>query len=216
LKLELEMPNSSQPDHVREEILSALVDGELDASGTQAACELWHKDEQARIQWADYQLIGDVLRSDDLARSGAHESALFARIQAELALQPVVLAPRPLPENQSPDKDAVHAAMRNSRRAWWSASAVAAGFIAVAGAWSVMRVSLPVDSEPLVAQSEVAPLSASASSVASSEANSGADTLVRDAELDRYLMAHKQFSSASVLGAASGSLRQVVLESSGR
>ncbi len=213
------MSNPSQPQQARTELLSALADGELDARGTLAACELWRGDEQAQIQWADYHLIGDVLRSEDLARSGAHESALFARIQAELAQQPVVLAPQQPPPTQTQGEPVVaakHPAARNSRRAWWTASAVAAGFIAVAGAWSVFRVPLPVDSGALVAQTEVAPLSASPSAVASSDTNVGAGAVVRDAELDRYLAAHKQFSSASVLGAASGSLRQAVLESAAR
>jgi sigma-E factor negative regulatory protein RseA len=213
------MSNLSPPQQPRTELLSALADGELDAGGTLAACELWRSDEQAQIQWADYHLIGDVLRSEDLARSGAHESALFARIQAELAQQPVVLAPQQTPRTESPGGPVVaarHPDARNSRRAWWTASAVAAALVAVAGAWSVSRVPLPVDSGALVAQAGVAPLSASASTVVSSDATVDAGTVVRDAELDRYLAAHKQFSSASVLGAASGSLRQVVLESSAR
>jgi sigma-E factor negative regulatory protein RseA len=201
------MSNPSQPQQPRAELLSALADGELDVSGTLAACELWRSDERAQMQWADYHLIGDVLRSEDLARSGAHESSLFARIQAELAQQAVVLAPL------SPGESVVatrHSAARHSRRAWWAASA-AAGFVAVAGAWSVLHAPLPVDAGALVAQSEPAPLSASAP-----ETHVAAGTVVRDAELDRYLAAHKQFSSTSVIGATSGSLRQVVLESSGR
>lgn len=213
------MPNPSQPPQARTELLSALADGELDERSTLAACELWRGDEQAQIQWADYHLIGDVLRSEDLARSRAHDSALFARIQAELAQQPVVLAPQQLPRTRSPGESVVaarHPQAANSRRVWWTASAVAAGFVAVAGAWAVFRVPLPVDSGALVAQAEVAPLAASASIVASSAPHVGAGAVVRDVELDRYLAAHKQFSSASVLGAASGSLRQVVLESSAR
>ena len=211
------MSNPSQTQPPRTDLLSALADGELDAAGTLAACEQWRSDEQAQTQWADYQLIGDVLRSEDLARGRAHESALFARIQAELAQQPVVLAPQKI---KSPGEQAVvaarHPQMKNSRRVWWTASAVAAGFVAVAGAWSVFRVPVPVDSGALVAQAQVTQPSASAPSVASSDSSVGTGAVVRDAELDRYLAAHKQFSSASVLGVASGSLRQVVLESPGR
>jgi sigma-E factor negative regulatory protein RseA len=213
------MSNPSQPQQPRTELLSALADGELDADGTLVACERWRGDEQAQIQWADYHLIGDVLRSEDLARSGAHESALFARIQAELARQPVVLAPQQTSRTLRPGEPIVAVTQsdaRHGRRSWWAASAVAAGFVAVAAVWSVFLVPSPVDSGALVAQAEVAPLPASASSVASPDTNVGAGALIRDVELDRYLAAHKQFSSASVLGAASGSLRQVVLESSGR
>jgi sigma-E factor negative regulatory protein RseA len=200
------MSNPSQPQQPRTELLSALADGEIDASGTLAACELWRADEGAQIQWADYHLIGDVLRSEDLARSRAHESALFARIQAELAQQPVVLAPQQLPRTRSPGESVV--AVRHPQ--------TPNRFVAVASVWSVFRVSLPVDSGAIVAQAEVAPRAASAAIVASSDPDVGSGTVVRDAELDRYLAAHKQFSSASVLGAASGSLRQVVLESSAR
>jgi sigma-E factor negative regulatory protein RseA len=219
LKLEPAMSNSSQPKQPRTELLSALADGELDAGGTRAACELWRSEEQAQIQWADYHLIGDVLRSEDLARQQVRGSALFARIQTELAQQPVVLAPQPQTRGErSSGADVVtgRAEVRSIRRAWWATSAVAAGFIAVAGAWSLFRVLLPVDSGAVVAQTEVVPLSAAASAVISADPNVSAGTVVRDPELDRYLAAHKQFASTSVLGVASGSVRQVVLDSSGR
>jgi sigma-E factor negative regulatory protein RseA len=220
LKSEPVMSNPSQPKQPRTELLSALADGELDAEGARAACELWRSDEQAQIQWADYHLIGDVLRSEDLARQHVLGSALFARIQTELAQQPVVLAPQPpTPGERSSGGAGVAiglAQVRSNRRAWWAASAVAAGFVAVAGAWSLSRVSLPADSGAVIAQAEVAPLSAAAPAVVSADTNVGGGTVVRDPELDRYLAAHKQFSSTSVLGVASGSLRQVVLDSSGR
>lgn len=194
-------------------MLSALADGELNVRDTQAACALWRDDEQAQTQWADYQLIGDVLRSEDLARSRRHDAKLFAAIQAELALQPVVLAPQALPAHQEELNRP-----RNRHRAWAATFSVAAGVLAVAGGWSLMRVPLPAESGALVAQKNAVPVVAASTPmpVTAVESVASAGPVVRDAELDRYLAAHKQFSSASVLGVASGSLRQVVLDSSAR
>jgi sigma-E factor negative regulatory protein RseA len=207
------MSPPSQTPPRRAEILSALADGELDARDTQVACSLWRDDQQAQTQWADYQLIGDVLRSEDLARSPRHDSALFAAIQAQLALQPVVLAPQALTAPQ----DLPHLTRpSNKRRSWAALSAVAAGVLAVAGGWSLMRVPLPSESGALMAQQSAAPVVVAPTPAAAAESVGFVGPVVRDADLDRYLAAHKQFSSASVLGVASGSVRQVVLDSSGR
>lgn len=205
------MSQPSQPQPSSAEMLSALADGELNARDTQVACALWRDSTQARAQWADYQLIGDVLRSEDLARNRRHDAKLFAAIQAELALQPVVLAPQTLPVHQQELRRP-----RNNRRAWAATSAVAAGVLAVVGGWSLMRVPLQPESGALVAQKSAAPAVVAPPPVAAVESVASPGPVVRDAELDRYLAAHKQFSSASVLGVASGSLRQVVLDSSAR
>jgi sigma-E factor negative regulatory protein RseA len=191
------MSPPSQTPPRRAEILSALADGELDARDTQVACSLWRDDQQAQTQWADYQLIGDVLRSEDLARSPRHDSALFAAIQAQLALQPVVLAPQALTAPQ----DLPHLTRPSNKRRSWAA---------------LMRVPLPSESGALMAQQSAAPVVVAPTPAAAAESVGFVGPVVRDADLDRYLAAHKQFSSASVLGVASGSVRQVVLDSSGR
>ena len=54
------------------EQLSALVDGELDDASS--LCAVWRENEHVRATWHSYQLIGDVLRSDDLAGSPTRDA----------------------------------------------------------------------------------------------------------------------------------------------
>ena len=91
----------------------------------------------------------------------------------------------------------------------------------VAGAWTLTRSPLDVGGESLSAVPSVAPqivaVSASAPALAEPlESPGGNGALMRDEQLDRYLAAHKQFSSASALGAPPGALRQVTVEAAGR
>src|SRR5215813_5291888 len=87
------MSNGSEGDASALERLSALSDGELDTPGVAHACTLWRDDPVIRSAWHAYHLIGDVLRSDDLAGRPAHDVAFVASLRTRLATEPVVLAP---------------------------------------------------------------------------------------------------------------------------
>ena len=53
-------------------LLSAMADGEADAAELGRGCAGWASaDAQTRQSWHAYHLIGDVLRSDDLASAPA-------------------------------------------------------------------------------------------------------------------------------------------------
>jgi sigma-E factor negative regulatory protein RseA len=165
--------------------LSELADGELDAEGTRRACAAWREDPSLRDDWHSYHLIGDVLRSDDLAATPRHDEAFLAALRSRLAAEPVVLAPQPLARPSAP-----------LRRRWMAPMAVAAGFMAVAGVLVVTRLAVPLqDAAPsaLAAAEPVQVLSA-APDVAEAALAPGRELqLIRDARLDRYLAAHKQF-----------------------
>ncbi len=83
------------PEAAAAEHLSALADGRADAA--EAACLAWRDSAEARRTWHMYQLIGDVLRSEELARAPAADAAFLARLRERLAVEPVVLAPKSLP-----------------------------------------------------------------------------------------------------------------------
>ena len=74
------------------ERLSAFVDGEFTADEhlNGIFSELDHED---RKSWSAYHLIGDVLRSDDLALSPTASHAFMNRFAALLETEPHVLAP---------------------------------------------------------------------------------------------------------------------------
>src|SRR5436190_18793561 len=101
------------------EQLSALADGEIDGSAAAAACGAWKTDAEMRRTWHTWHVIGDVLRSEDLASSAGRDQRFLVALRERLAAEPVVLAPEPL--RAAP-------AIRRSGGRWMLGSAVAAGF----------------------------------------------------------------------------------------
>lgn len=198
------------------EALSALADGELMPSQVTQACAAWRDEVQARQSWHAYHLIGDVLRSDELARPGQDGAAFMASLREKLAREPVVLAPAPLavaPQPGQAEQPMVANGARLSRRAWAAPAAVAAGFVAVAGLLVTnlrgpTSPAAPAGLMQLASTHRPADASASAPSVLVVDG-----ALLRDAQLDRYLQAHKEFAGSTALGVApAGFLRSVTHE----
>jgi sigma-E factor negative regulatory protein RseA len=186
--MEMNMSSDSERDAMARERLSALVDGELDGDATAQACGHWRGSADARASWHAYHVIGDVLRSDDLACDPARDAGFLAALRARLKDEPVVLAPQPLPQRQP--------GARSGRWSWKAPTAVAAGFVAVAGVLLLTRG--PAIEVPGVGLAQVAP---------EPQRLIATGQLIRDARLDRYLAAHKQFAGSSALGVPSGFLR---------
>lgn len=209
------MPFASSDRAPADEPLSALVDGELGDDEIAPLCAAWRSDATLRRRWHAYQLIGDVLRSDDLASHGARDAAFLARLRSRLESEPVVLAPEV-------------AAVRASRRRWsWRApTAVAAGFVAVAGTVVVLQRPAPMSELTLRAAAVPSPAQVVALPAAASQplAEAAAEspvivanpTIIRDARLDRYLSAHQQFAPTSALGQPSRYLRSATAEAPAR
>ena len=86
--------------------LSALADG--DAQALERACSHWREDHQARKTWHVYHVIGDVMRSEELARPAARDAAFVASLRTRLAAEPVVLAPAPMQWRR-----------RRGAKGWW-------------------------------------------------------------------------------------------------
>lgn len=215
------------------EQLSALVDGELDAAAVTRACAAWRDSKASRSTWHAYQLIGDVLRSDDLASSPAQDETFLQALRGRLAAEPVVFAPQAAAVVVQGEAMARTAnAGRSSRWSWMAPSAVAAGFVVVAGAVMVTRLP-PSDPTGITASAragQVQPVSAVGSARAVAPvlpmvAEAGAAeppmqtasaTVLRDARLDRYLAAHKQFNGSSALGVPSAFLRAATTDGANR
>jgi sigma-E factor negative regulatory protein RseA len=87
------MNNADLPTGSDRAALSALMDGELDASQVAAACASWRSQAGQRADWHLYHLIGDALRSDDLATAPARDEQFMRRLRERLDHEPVVLAP---------------------------------------------------------------------------------------------------------------------------
>lgn len=209
---------------LRAEDLSALVDGELDTQELTGLLAQWRGDESTRERWHSYQLIGDVLRSDDLASAPSHDGDFLARLRVRLDAEPVVLVPS-MPVATVAAKAQVtplSAPGRRGQRRWgrWGANAaMAAGLaVVVVGAVNVLRPS-PQGTE--LAAAPVAPargLSGNNGVLAvDAQANEPAvqvvnGRLIRDARLDHYLAAHQQLSGGSLLGGQAVYVRRAVAE----
>jgi sigma-E factor negative regulatory protein RseA len=214
------------PNDEAKRVMSDLADGQPGAA--LLASRLWREDPEARQAWHTYQLIGDVMRSDELARPAAHDAAFLARLRQRLASEPVLLAPVAAEPPAASAATSTHDT-RGTRPAplrWLMPVAAAAGVAVVAGVLVLTRAGGEATG-PAVASSVAGPgislvssggmnggmngsINSGVSSGVSVGANGSEDSQVlRDPRLDEYLRAH-QFARGGMGGAApGGSLRRV-------
>ena len=204
-------PDTPADEPLREDLrrsISAAADGEADA--LEKTCQAWRDDAHARAHWHTVHLIGDVLRSTELAAQPASDAAFLGRLRERLAAEPVVLAPAPLPA----PVETVQAPRRRS--AWLMPAAVAAGFMAVAVVLGVSRLSDPAPAGAGTLARTVSPTSVSAVSaprVQQAPPQDPADRQVlRDARLDEYLRAHQAARAGVSVAVPGEGLRRVDTE----
>jgi len=219
------------------EALSALADGEAQPHEVARACAAWKDQADVRANWHAYQLIGDVMRSDDLARTSQGD-AFLTSFRARLAQEPVVLAPiaanAQRPGAGHPAVATVAQPLR--RRAWAGPVAVAAGFVMVVGVLLSSQGLQPGGSSSLdgsLAQAvsagpttdfslSVADVQAggasglvalSADEASFSKPQSGDALLIRDPRLDQALAGHRASPTSDLSFAGrSGLTQQVVFD----
>lgn len=189
-------PHADPPSDATRQRLSDLADGRLHGDELAAACRDWAADADARCSWHAYQLIGDVLRCDDLARPSGSDAAFLATLRQRLAAEPVVLAPA--------------AAQRRRRQVWLLPMAAAAGFVAVAGVVVVLRQVAPTGDGFAGPQFAANPPPALAVRAASTEPGAAArGEMLRDARVDDYLRAHREVLMGSPAALPGGGVRTV-------
>lgn len=214
------MTQDQRPDAQRQRI-SSFIDGEADAAAAQSLASAWRDDPDLRRTWHSYHLIGDVLRSDELAIAPPRDEQFLQRLRERMAAEPVVLAPAVRPSSLLPQQDEVpaparaaagFAAARSRRRRWQAPAAMAAGVVAVAGVAVMMRGGDPAAgsapavlaggaSSPITVVAVPAP---QAVAVATPVMNRG---IIRDARIDSYFQAHRQFSLGGSMGIPAGYMR---------
>ena len=187
-------------------LLSALQDGECSAHDAQQLVAVWQTDAAARVAWHSHHLIGDVLRSDTMAQAPAVDDAFLAGLRLRLAQEPAIAAPQVLA--------ATRAAKASAVQRWLMGGAIAAGFVAVAGVLVVSRWAVPgaETSSSLFAAGGVTP-GAQRASIGAPEAAGQVDpmnaALIRDAQIDRYLRAHRDMRGSATAALPGGALRSV-------
>ena len=179
--------------------ISDLVDGHADSSADAAlaqACARWQGDAEMRRTWHAYHLIGDVLRSDELASPPARDAALLVALRERLAQEPVLLAPAAQPPASR---------RRPRRQVWLLPVAAAAGFVAVAGVLVVLQQADLADPGPMLALRAPA---AGVLPVAAVTAVPGPSAqMLRDARVEDYLRAHRETMAGSPAALPGGAMR---------
>lgn len=127
------MSDRFQDSAAAREALSALADGQAAPHEVAKACAAWKDETDAQDAWHSYHLIGDVMRSEELA-DGHGSSAFLQSFRARLAQEPVVLAPHAAQPAARPSTAPHQAEAPRKRMAWAGPFAVAAGFVMVVGA----------------------------------------------------------------------------------
>jgi sigma-E factor negative regulatory protein RseA len=215
-------PPDDRPDHPREprELISALADGEADAGDSTQALQAIADDDEALGRWHAYHLIGDVLRSGDLAAVPAHDRRFLDAVRSRLAEQRDEQWDEQWQEQRdgqrgetvSPAATGLPAATR-SRPRWSWPVALAAGVAALATALVVLRLPAGGDGAAAqVAAARPAPEQGGASAAtlaALPDADGTRGRVLRDAQLDRYLRAHREYGAAHPLSLPGGPGRSV-------
>jgi sigma-E factor negative regulatory protein RseA len=208
-------PNSTAG--LNPEAWSALVDGEATDSEVHAALSAWRRSPQSESTWHRYHLIGDTLRSSDLASPRDRDARLLAAVRARLAAEPVVLAPPTAAEDAKPE--GAQAARRRWRR-WTGSAAMVAGVGAVgAMVWLTQAPSVPggtvAQAGPSGATAAFGPGAARPATSSVLTVGTNPPTVVaapppvtavmlRDPRLDAYFAAHRQLGSGRPLGTPAG------------
>ena len=211
----------SQPDSDRSSsrrILSALADGDATDSEAARAFQSWRDDPDARASWHAYQLIGDVLRSDDLAVEPAADEAFLVALRARLATEPVVLAPQPRVEEQPVAQPVAANAAARSRARWQGPMAMAAGFLAVVGVLNVAgpfrhggNASVASNGAPASGPVLAATTSVNNSGLVLTSAQTPAQSKADADQLAPYLAAHRQSAMSGPFQMPGSDLRNVSL-----
>jgi len=195
------------------ERLSALADGQLQGDELSAAFAYAAEDEDGAKTWQLYHLVGDVLRSADLAQPA--NPAFMARLREQLAQEALPERPHaPVPVT------VVAAGLPEAANASVFRWKMVAGFASLAAVAAIGWTSLAsLQGAGAGAQLAAAPERSSPAPVAPVVAVADADgqqVMLRDPRLDELLAAHKQFGSTSALQMPAGFLRNATFETPGR
>jgi sigma-E factor negative regulatory protein RseA len=212
------IPDAHKRDE-RLQALSSLMDGAGAPGDAARACTAWREAPEVRAAWHVYHVIGDVLRSDELGHGARRDAGFLHELRERLSAEPVLVAPQAEPVQ--PLERTVANGAQARRRSWMAPAAVAAGFVAVAGALVVTRMAAPPPAQRQMALApEARPLAAvpvvMADGFVEPQRMVANGKLIRDVRLDQYLAAHKQFGGSSALGVPSGFLRSATYDAAER
>ncbi len=176
----------------RGERLSAFVDGELfgEVHLNEFVAGL---DQDDRATWSHYHLIGDALRSDDLAIKPAASSAFLAGFAARLEQEPHVLAPAAAQRRPGTLRRRVMPAFAVAAAAAMLTWIVVPQLQGVTGGTGANQLASGQPQGDALRRVAMSPVQAVAAQPVA------AVNIIRDASLDQYLEAHQQFAQQPVM-----------------
>jgi sigma-E factor negative regulatory protein RseA len=189
-----------------QELISAMADGQLRGGAFARGMELAARDPAALEAWQTYHLIGDVLRSSELA-AGTVPSVFLGRLRSRLQDEQRLSATMPSPARHTSDRPQMPPqAASNDANFRWKLVAGFASLAAVAAiGWSAVG---GLAGKPQQAEFAALPAAAPLANVPG--------PMLRDPQLDEFLAAHRQLAGASALQPPAGFLRNAAFEGSSR
>jgi sigma-E factor negative regulatory protein RseA len=176
-----------------QELLSALADGQLSGTELAEGLRVLGEDAEAVSAWRAWHLIGDVMRSPELA-AGTPTDRFMSRLSQRLAAEaaPLPLAVESAITAAEPANDAVFR--------WKLVAGLASVAAVVAVGWT------------LLSSQGMAPAGAQ---LAAAPATQGG-VMIRDAQLDELLAAHRQLGDTTALQMPARFLRNATFEGPAR
>lgn len=215
--------------------LSALADGQLQGGAFADALALFdhnsHDGQQARVAWHTLHVVGDVLRSNELAAC-SKDGAFLARLTTALQQEPRLKSGLALGVDAAPVTGQMIAidvrqleprkvaALKDSANEpvfhWKWVAGLSSVAAALAISWNLVG-GTAVHTEAQLAQvaSQVAPqlaLPAVVAVQAAAPAQAGNDVMLRNPQLDAMIAAHSQLGGSSALQMPSGFLRNATFD----
>jgi len=187
----------------KRELVSALADGQLAGEAFARGVEIAVTDAGAREAWHAYHLIGDVLRSGELARC-APPDRFLGRLQERLRAEQVAIEMPPVQVSQMHAQIQTRGAANDSAFRWKMVAAAACVAAVSAIAWTVIATP-DKTAAPQLASASAGPVLASTQR----------GVMIRDPHLDEFLAAHRQLGGAALVAPA-GYLRNATFDSAGR
>lgn len=203
------------------ERVSALADGCLQEDEVAQALAAVLSDPRAMQTWHAYHVVGDVLRSPELAPLGG-DFAFLEKLEYRLRQEqgrPASAAPEEvslhavaLAADTAPLRAGLHSANKSVFRWKMLASAVSMVLVVVVGVglWSppTARMVAQVQAPPVV---DVSP-----AMFAVNVREADAEVMIRNARLDELMAAHRQLGGHSALQVPAGFLRNATFEEPAR
>lgn len=194
------------------EHLSALADGQLPTEDWHQALH-YAEQESGRQAWQEYHVIGDVLRSPELAHHAHDSQAFLANLHQRLA-QESVYPQHPansglLPSESAPGAGRAEAANQALFRWKMVAGLASLAAVSVMG-WNVFEATRAGSAGAQMAAAPAAPMAAGTQVAA--QQSSQEPVMLRDPRLDELVAAHRQSRGAAALQMPARFLRNANLE----